>query len=144
MLPTRWRFLIATAGAALSLAFAVVALPHSNSRSFEKTGAPITLVYVGAQDCAPCRIWQRGEGTAFHASAEFARLSYREIKPPTLMDVLKDDFWPEDLRIYRHAIGREAGVPLWLVMADDQVVLKGFGATQWVASILPKIKQLLR
>ena len=102
------------------------------------------LVYVGAQDCAPCRIWQSGELTAFAASAEFARLSYREIKTPTLLDVMKDDFWPDDLRVYRDATGPGAGVPLWLVIADDQVVAKGFGATQWNASILPKIKSLLR
>jgi hypothetical protein len=35
----------------------------------------VTLVYVGAENCAPCDIWQRNQGTAFHGSAEFRRLA---------------------------------------------------------------------
>ena len=50
---------------------------------------------------------------------EFHRLAYREVKSPNLFDVLKDNNWPEELRGYRQAIGDGAGVPLWLVIADD-------------------------
>src|SRR5262249_14873678 len=31
----------------------------------------LTLVYVGAEDCAPCRAWQSGDGAAFRQSDEF-------------------------------------------------------------------------
>ena len=51
----------------------------------------IMVIYVGAEDCAPCRVWQRGMGADFQASAEFARLSYREVKAPTLFAVLSDE-----------------------------------------------------
>jgi hypothetical protein len=103
----------------------------------------VTLVYVGAENCAPCDVWQRNQGTAFRYSAEFHRLTYREVKSSSLLDVLKDDNWPEDLRAYRQAIGEHAGVPLWLVIADDRLVLQGSGATQWQNTVLPKIKSLL-
>ena len=103
----------------------------------------VTLVYIGAENCAPCRIWQRGEGVAFHDSIEFARLSYREVKSPTLFDVLSDDNWPDDLRDYRQAIGQEAAVPLWLVIADGRMVMQGFGLTQWKEAVLPRVKSLL-
>lgn len=109
-----------------------------------KSQRHVTLVYVGAENCAPCDIWQRNQGTAFRYSAEFHRLTYREVKSPSLLDVLKDDNWPEDLRAYRQTIGQHAGVPLWLVIADDRLVLQGFGATQWQTAVLPKIKSLLR
>jgi hypothetical protein len=104
----------------------------------------VTLVYVGAENCAPCDIWQRTQGTAFHDSTEFRRLAYREVKSPSLFDVLKDENWPEDLRVYRKAISQEAGVPLWLVIADDQLVMQSFGLAQWQEAVLPKIKSLLR
>jgi hypothetical protein len=106
--------------------------------------ARVTLVYVGAEDCPPCLAWQRSEGAAFQNSADFNRLSYREVKSPSLFDVLNDEFWPADLRGYRKAIGREAGVPLWLVVADDKVVMQQFGAAQWTKAVLPRIKSLLR
>jgi hypothetical protein len=102
----------------------------------------VTLVYVGADNCAPCDSWQRDYEASFRDSAEFGRLVYREVKSPNLFDVLKDNYWPEDLRVYRQLIDQRAGVPLWLVIADDQLVLQRSGLTQWKNSILPKIKSL--
>ena len=103
----------------------------------------VTLVYVGAEDCAPCRRWQAQEAIAFRRSAKFARVSLREVKSATLFDVLKDENWRGDLRPYRDLIQRGAGVPLWLVVADGQVVLQGAGETQWRSVVLPKIESLL-
>jgi hypothetical protein len=113
------------------------------------TGTPfssrtLTLVYVGAKNCAPCEIWQQNQGIALRDSKKFRRLTYREVKSPSLFDVLKDEYWAEDLRIYRQAIKREAGLPLWLVIADGQLVMQSFGLTQWQEAVLPKIKSLLR
>ena len=102
----------------------------------------ITLVYVGAENCGPCDIWQRNQEIVFRNSAEFRRLAYREVKSPNLFGVLEDIYWPEDLRVYRQAIGKSAGVPLWLVIADDQLILQGSGIAQWQNVILPKIKSL--
>lgn len=102
----------------------------------------ITLVYVGAENCGPCDNWQRNQEIAFRNSPEFQRLAYREVKSPNLFDVLNDVYWPEDLRVYRQAISRSAGVPFWLVIADDQLILQGSGLTQWHNAILPKIKLL--
>ena len=109
-----------------------------------KSQRHVTLVYVGAENCAPCDNWQRNQGTAFRDSAEFHRLAYREVKSPSLLDVLKDDNWPADLRTYRQAIAQHAGVPLWLVITDNRLVLQGSGASQWQNTVLPRIKSLLR
>jgi hypothetical protein len=103
----------------------------------------LTLVYVGADNCSPCNIWQQSQKMTFRVSAEFHHIKYREVKSATLFDVLNDNNWPEELRIYRQAIGRGAGVPLWLVIADDQIVLQSSGLTQWQEVVLPKIKSLL-
>src|SRR5690242_8029584 len=58
--------------------------------------ANLLLIYVGAEDCAPCRAWQHGEGAAFRRSADFGRLTYLEVKSPRLRDVLKDENWPQE------------------------------------------------
>jgi hypothetical protein len=103
----------------------------------------VTLLYVGADDCAPCRAWRNGDGAAFLASGEFARVTYREVKSAHLEDVLRDDNWPDDLLVYRSRIKRSDGVPLWLVIADREIVKQEFGASAWRESILPRIKGLL-
>ena len=102
------------------------------------------LLYVGAEDCAPCRIWRNGEGAAFLASVESARVTYREVKSPHLEDVLKDENWPKDIRPFRDGISRIDGVPLWVVVTDDKVVEHQFGVTAWNERVLPKIRSYLR
>ena len=119
----------------LTWALSATDRPHPSS---------ILLLYVGAEDCAPCRVWQSGDGATFLASAEFARISYREVKSPRLFDVLKDENWPDDIRSYRDHLRRGDGVPLWLIVSDDRIVEQRSGATQWQATVLPKIKSLLR
>lgn len=109
-----------------------------------KAAKKLTLVYVGAENCAPCENWQHNQGIAFRNSVEFQRLAFREVKSPSVFDVLHDNYWPEDLRPYRQSISRSAGVPLWLVIADDQLVMQGAGISQWQESVFPKIKSLTR
>jgi hypothetical protein len=104
----------------------------------------VTLLYVGAEDCAPCRSWRNGAGADFFASQEFARITYREVRSPHLEDVLKDENWPQDLRDYRSRIKRSDGVPLWLVISNRAVVEQQFGATAWQERILPKLRSYLR
>jgi hypothetical protein len=104
----------------------------------------VTLLYVGADDCPPCRAWQRDAGTAFRSSAEFAHITYQEVKSPKLFDVLKDEYWPDELRAYRDHLDSRAALPLWLVIADDEIVERGFGIAQWQNSVLPKLRSLLR
>jgi hypothetical protein len=103
---------------------------------------PPLVLYIGADDCAPCRTWQRGDGMVFRSSAAFARVRYREVKSPHLLDLLKDEHWPEDLRRYREQLGRGAGVPTWLVIVDDGIVEQGRGISQWRERIWPKIRTL--
>ena len=107
-------------------------------------GSHVTLLYVGASDCAPCRTWQQGEGARFQQSADYPRLTYREVKSPSLRQVLNDENWPQDVRRYRDRLGRDTAVPLWLVIVDDSVIAEGMGASQWKQAILPRIRALLR
>jgi hypothetical protein len=104
----------------------------------------ILLLYIGAEDCAPCRAWQNSEGAVFLGSAEFPRIAYREVKSPHLHDLLKDEHWPEEIRHYRERLRRGDGVPLWLVVANREIVEQRFGAAEWHANVLPRIRALLR
>lgn len=134
-------------GAAMALLMAIVVAGASRwgtLTSAPTTRGAITLVYVGADDCAPCRAWQLTEGKQFRASAEFAHLIYREVKSPTLREILDDEHWPDDLRGFRDRLGRGVGVPLWLVILGDEIVERGFGASQWQAAVLPRVRSLVR
>jgi len=104
----------------------------------------VMLVYIGAEDCAPCRAWRNGDGAVFFASTEFARITYREVRSLHLEDVLNDENWPKDIRDYRNSIRRSDGVPLWLVIADRAIIEQQFGKTAWQEYILPTLRSYLR
>lgn len=104
----------------------------------------LLLIYVGAEDCAPCRAWQSGDGADFRKSAEFSRIGYREVKSPRLRDVLSDEHWPEDIRAYRSGLKRGDGVPLWLIVSGKDVVSQRFGAAAWQTGVLPALRSRLR
>jgi hypothetical protein len=127
--------------AAIALATFVLA---GGNRLFALHRPEVMLLYVGAEDCAPCRAWHKGDREAFLTSAEHARITYHEIRSPHLADVLNDEYWPIDIRDYRSHIRRSDGVPLWLVIADRAVVEQQFGATAWQERILPTVRSYLR
>jgi hypothetical protein len=104
----------------------------------------LMVVYLGAEDCAPCRVWQRDVAPAFRATPTFQRISYREVKSPRLFDLLNDEYWPEDLRAYRAQLGQRAGAPMWLIVLDRKIVGHGAGVSAWQEAVMPKIKALTR
>ncbi len=70
-------------------------------------------------------------------------MTYREVKSPHLLDLLKDEYWPEELRAYRNRAGYGAGVPLWFIIADGKMVEWRVGISQWRDAVLPKLRSLL-
>jgi hypothetical protein len=104
----------------------------------------VQVLYVGANDCAPCRTWHREFRPAFVGSFWFSQLEYHEVLSATLFDVLKDENWPENLHRYRDLLDDRSGVPIWFVVANDQVVLRAGGISQWETAVLPKIESLFR
>lgn len=131
--------------AGVLIAAAALAMAAWGSHFGPSPHAPdVMLLYVGAEDCAPCRAWQKGDGANFLASSEYPLIRYRKITPPHLADVLNDDNWPDELRIYRSQLKRSDGVPLWLLVSGDEIVERKFGTAAWRETILPKIRSLLR
>jgi hypothetical protein len=131
----------ATAGAVVLAAAVAASTPVE--RSLFRYRTDVTVVYVGADDCAPCRIWRREHWPKFRASDEFMRVDYREVTAPKLFDLLNDAHWPHELRAYRAKLDRTAGVPLWFVVANDQLAVQARGLRQWKEVALPAIRSLV-
>ena len=139
------RYLPALFGAVIFVALAAIAMTvWAEHFRAPARASDVMLVYIGADDCAPCRSWQSGDGAVFLASEDFRRITYREVKSPHLHDVLNDENWPDDIRRYRIHLRRSDGVPLWLVVSDHEIVAQRFGETEWRAKVLPTIQSLLR
>jgi hypothetical protein len=104
----------------------------------------VAVIYVGARDCPPCRLWSRDYLPRFAASDEFSRLTFREVLAPKLFTLMDDAYWPQDLRQFRERLDGRSAVPLWFVVVEDQVALTGAGLRQWEDRVVPKVNSLLR
>ena len=124
------------------LAALFVANAHIES-SRDVTLHKIMVIYVGADDCAPCRAWRHDRWPQFAASSDFQRLVYREVTSSKLFDLLNDDIWPEDLRRYRNTLDRSAGAPLWFIVVDDKIRLTARGLKEWDERAVPQIRMLV-
>ena len=113
-------------------------------RRASQSADSILVLYVGAEDCAPCRAWRRDDKPAFLASLDKSRVRYREVIAPKLPQVFEEHLWPHDLRSYRSAAERERGVPLWLLVRNDRIVEVAAGVSLWQSRVVPWIRQLHR
>lgn len=131
--------------AALLVAFGLAAVVVAGCGEDDlRPKSDVTVLYIGADDCAPCRTWRRDHWPRFSTSSEFARITYREVVSPKLFAVLQDEYWPDDLRGYRADLGKGAGVPQWIAVADGKVAFRAMGLGAWEQSFLPQIRRLLR
>ena len=101
------------------------------------------VIYVGADDCAPCRTWRRHDKARLLDEIE-GRAAYREVIAPKLRQVFDEEVWPSDLRPFRDRASAVAGVPLWLVIRDEDVVATAGGLSRWRTGVLPAVRRLSR
>lgn len=129
--------------AALAVAgLAAVGLAADDAqRSGARGNSPVLLLYVGAENCAPCRAWRRDEKPAFLDGTDPERVRYREVVAARLSQAFEEPIWPADLRPYRASAERAHGVPLWLVVRDDRVVAMAGGLSLWRTRILPLVRR---
>lgn len=115
------------------------------SRGGDPTGGrgdSAVVVYVGADDCAPCRRFHEEQWPAVRNSARLTGINFREVRSPTFRDVLDDKYWTADLRPYRNALPHDAGVPLWVVVRNGSVVKTAWGVKQWDDQVMPLLREI--
>lgn len=105
---------------------------------------PLTVVYVGAEDCGPCRSWRHDERPAFLGSGEFTRLRYREVIAPHLRDLLAQENWPAELAAVRARVRAQPGAPQWFVLREERLVAADAGLSAWRRAIWPTIRAEVR
>lgn len=114
----------------------------TDSRAVRFDDGPILILYVGAEDCAPCRIWRRDHRPGLIAGMDRNRLHYREVIAPRTVDAFSDATWPDDLRSYVSEAKAVGGVPLWLVVREKRVLARAGGLSEWEKRVRPLIKNM--
>jgi hypothetical protein len=116
----------------------------ARDRSPAGAGATVLLLYVGAEDCAPCRTWRREAKPLFLAGLDPDQLEYREVIAPRISQAFDESMWPADLQSHRASAKLVGGVPLWLLIRDGRVIEKAGGLSLWRTHVLPRLERASR
>src|SRR6478609_5424623 len=87
----------------------------------------LQVIYVGGQDCPPCRRWATTYKDSWLASPDFGRVTWYEVEPPHLKEAYQQRHWPEALRPVLAQVPRKSGTPRFLIVADGRIVSNEVG-----------------
>lgn len=126
--------------AGLIILFGCGLLLADTRRQTTRPHGTITVVYVGADDCGPCRLWRRDERPTFLSSRAFQDITYREVIAARLYDLLSEGQWPADLAFLREQVRSRPGAPQWFVVQDGRTIAWESGLSAWRRVVWPVIR----
>jgi hypothetical protein len=137
------RRILGPGAAAFLLAGLLAAGPAGDAPAFARRAeGDWLLLYVGAEDCAPCQAWRRARWDAVRAGYASTPVGFVELRAPRSAEVLDDAHWPEALRGHRASIPPGAGLPLWLLAHDGRAVRWSWGSSRWDAEMAPALRRI--
>jgi hypothetical protein len=124
-----------TATAALST-FAAPALAKAATPTAE-----MMIIYVCADDCGPCRVFEAEDLPRWMASPMARTVRLVRAKAPKTTQAFQAKYWPSEARPYMSAF-RAPIVPSFMFVANGNVVASGAGLAGWRQTTLPRVQQM--
>ena len=104
----------------------------------------VTFVYIGADDCGPCRAWRKSELPKFEASGLRRRVDFRTVLAAHWTNVGDPYYWAADIAWIREDTEISRGAPQYVVARDGKIVLRTFGTGTWKGRVLPLLERLTK
>jgi hypothetical protein len=103
----------------------------------------LQFLFVGADDCEPCRRWHSDEGHWWQSSPEFSRVDTLFIRARRTRHAYDDAYWLPHLRRFRDMPGAPRATPAYFVVRNDQLLLAAAGYTAWRREIYPALREMV-
>lgn len=113
-----------------------------SAASTARAASHLQVIYVGGQDCPPCRRWSTTYKDKWLASPEYRQVVWYEIEPPLLREAYQEQHWPEALWSVLDQVPRRSGTPRFLIVADGRIVSNEMGVSKWL-NTMAELKKLL-
>lgn len=96
-----------------------------------RKNSSIDLVYMGANDCQPCRLWKAFDLPKLRASNEFPHIRFTDVQKWIQDPIPGMENLPEHLRPMRdelvRVINRKGGSPMFALLVDGKGIKGGWG-----------------
>ena len=110
--------------------FTSVAAATANGGARATSG--LQVIYVGGQDCPPCRRWREAYEAKWLVSPEFKRVAWIELESARLREAYQERYWPGELGAVLEQLPKKSGTPRFLIVKDGRVVSNQFGGSKWL------------
>ena len=121
------------------LAGAALATP-AIIRDAEAAGG-ISVVYISAEDCAPCRQFEAADFPQWQSSPLSQRVRFLRAHAPKTTQAFQTKYWPSEARSFAGAV-KVPVVPSFILANNGSVMLVGSGLIGWRNQVLPEIRRL--
>ena len=105
-------------------------------------GSVISVIYISAPDCTPCRLWSANKKQPFLDSATGKNVQFFNAQKDSYRD--RTVKWPEDLKWVEGQVKDYFGVPSYAIAVDKTVVRVGYGSASWEKTVLPQLDELVK
>jgi hypothetical protein len=123
-------------------AFLFASLAASAAGSRARATSRVQVIYIGGQDCPPCRRWIASYKESWLASPEYRQVAWVEVEPAHLKEAYQERRWPDALRPVLAQVPGKWGTPRFLIVEDGRIVSNQVGVTKWLKT-MAELKRLL-
>jgi hypothetical protein len=106
-------------------------------------GAELMVIYVCADDCGPCRVFEAEDMPRWTASPLARSVRFVRARAPKTSQAFQAKYWPSEARPYMSAF-RARIVPSFMLVAGGNVVTMGAGLNGWRQQTLPQVQNMVR
>ena len=106
-------------------------------------GGDMMVIYVCADDCGPCRVFEAEDMPRWMASPLARSVRFVRAHAPKTSLAFQAKYWPSEARPYMSAF-RAPIVPSFMFVAGGNVVAMGAGLNGWRQQTLPQVQSMVR
>jgi hypothetical protein len=99
------------------------------------------VIYVGADDCGPCRLFEAEDMPRWQASALSSSVHFVHAKARKSSQAFDARSWPKEARPFAGAFTAPV-VPSFMLVQNGRVVSVGAGVRSWRQQTLPLLQQM--
>jgi hypothetical protein len=108
-----------------------------------RTAAPnLSIIYVGAKDCGPCRVFDSQDLPQWNKSMLARDVKLIHVDAPSVNVAFQARHWPAEARPFISAV-KAPIVPCFILVDGKSVVAIGTGIGGWRNQVLPMIPGII-
>src|SRR5476651_2765107 len=82
---------------------------------------PLTVIYIGGQDCPNCAQWKGQYKAKWESSPEFKKVKWVAVDPPSLLKAYDSANWPDDQKAILAKLPSKSGTPRFVLVKDAAI-----------------------